>query len=123
MFKRSQFVTIQVRKNSHLVCRISHRVSTVIDKNKQSDVPRAMRMAGSTWKALKEFARTLGCKCDPKWTPDIQNTVFDFARTAGANFGALNTIDSNGNDYLDFLIKNPSGYLDRKIRILGVSRR
>jgi hypothetical protein len=59
---------------------------------------------------------------NPQWTPDIQNTVFDFARTQGANFGALNTIDSTG-DYLDFGITNPSGYLDRKIRILGVTRR
>jgi hypothetical protein len=23
---------------------------------------------------------------NPQWTPDIQNTVFDFARTQGANF-------------------------------------
>jgi len=80
-------------------------------------------MAGSTWKALKDFANTLGCKCNPQWTPNIQNTVFDFARTSGANFGALNTIDSDGNSYLDFYLKNPSGYLDRKIRILDVRRR
>ena len=32
----------------------------------------------------------------------------------------LNTIDSNGNDILDFFIKNPVVYLDRKIRIPGV---
>jgi hypothetical protein len=80
-------------------------------------------MAGSTWRALKDFANNnLGCKCNPKWTSGTQNTVYDFARTSGAGFGALNTIDSTG-DILDFGLTNPSGYLDRKIRILGVPRR
>ena len=87
-----------------------------------SDPERAMRMAGATWGALKDFAKTSGCKCEPKWTPDVQQTVVQFVRTSGANIGALNTIDSTGG-LSDFGITNPSAYLGRKIRILGVDPR
>jgi hypothetical protein len=91
------------------------------DKTK-SDPARAVRMAKSTWDALIEFARKVGCKCNPSWTPEMSNTIVDFVLAPGSANPTLNSIDSTGG-YIDAFITNPPWYLNNKIRILGVDRR
>ena len=87
-----------------------------------SDPARAVRMAKSTWDALIAFAKTLGCKCNPTWTPEIGNTIVDFATAPGSDTPTLNSIDSTGG-YLDTWIRNAPWYLNSKRDILGLSPR
>ncbi|MEP6569529.1 MAG: DUF6765 family protein [Acidobacteriota bacterium] len=87
-----------------------------------SDVPRALRMAGATWNALNEYAKEKKCGCQGKWDPEWWQQVIDFSQTPGANFGALETIDSNG-EFANFGMTNDTGYLGRKRRILNLGPR
>jgi RHS repeat-associated protein len=86
-----------------------------------SDVPRALRMAGATWNALNEYAEKK-CGCRGKWNASWWQQVVDFSGAQGANFGALETIDSNG-EIENFGMTNNRLYLLRKIGILGLSPR
>ncbi|MGH9928987.1 MAG: DUF6765 family protein [Pyrinomonadaceae bacterium] len=87
-----------------------------------SDVPRALRMAGATWDALNQYAKEKKCGCQGKWDPEWWSQVIDFSRTQGANFGLLETIDSNG-EIENFGMTNDTGYLGRKRRILNLGPR
>ncbi|HVI70243.1 MAG TPA: hypothetical protein VM656_02005, partial [Pyrinomonadaceae bacterium] len=87
-----------------------------------TDVPKAMRMAGATWKALNDFAKEKKCGCQGKFDPSWWGQVHDFAIEHGANFDALETIDSRG-EIDNFLLTNTPAYLEKKRRILGVPRR
>ncbi|MCC6329082.1 MAG: RHS repeat protein [Acidobacteria bacterium] len=87
-----------------------------------SDPEKAMRMAQGTFSQLVSFARQSGCSCKSEWTNEMQTTVDGFNRSPGSNFGYFNTIDSKGS-LLDWGLTNPSGYLDNKIRFLGVPNR
>lgn len=87
-----------------------------------SDVPRALRMAGATLIALNDYAKKKKCGCQGKWDASWWKQVIDFSRSPGANFGALETIDSNGE--IDNLgMTNNRQYLLNKMRILGLSPR
>jgi hypothetical protein len=87
-----------------------------------SDKPRALRMAGATWNALNDYAKAKKCGCHGKFDPSWWQQVIDFSRYEGANFDALETIDSNG-EILNFGMTNNPQYLLRKIRILGLGLR
>ncbi|HEY6180673.1 MAG TPA: hypothetical protein VIW67_00435, partial [Terriglobales bacterium] len=87
-----------------------------------SDVPRALRMAGATWNALNEYAMKKKCGCRGKWDPSWWQQVIDFSRSPGANFGALETIDSNG-ELENLGMTNNRLYLLQKIGILRLSPR
>lgn len=97
------------------------RVLHYYDKT-ASDVPRAMRMAGATWIALNNYAKARGCGCQGKWDRSWWQQVYDFARESGANFDALATIDARG-EFDNFLQHTDPMYLERKMRILGLSPR
>ena len=79
-------------------------------------------MAQGTYSEIQKFARRNGCECSKPWSSEMNSTVDGFNRSPGADFGILNAIDSTGG-ILDFGITNASGYLDNKIRYLGVPRR
>jgi len=87
-----------------------------------SDKPRALRMAGATWNALNDYAKAKKCGCHGSWDRAWWKQVIDFSRLEGANFAALETIDSNG-EILNFGMTSNPQYLLRKIRILGVAPR
>ncbi|HEV7745843.1 MAG TPA: RHS repeat-associated core domain-containing protein [Pyrinomonadaceae bacterium] len=87
-----------------------------------SDAPRALRMAAATWGALNEYAKVKKCGCQGKWDPLWWQQVIDFSNSPGANFGLLETIDSNG-ELDNFGMTNAQGYLMNKIRILGLTPR
>jgi RHS repeat-associated protein len=87
-----------------------------------SDVPRALRMAAATWSALNEYAKVKKCGCQGRWDPSWWQQVIDFSNSPGANFGLLETIDSNG-ELLNFGMTNDAQYLLRKIKILGLHPR
>jgi len=87
-----------------------------------SDVPRALRMAGATWNALNEYAMKKKCGCRGKWDSSWWQQVVDFSNAPGANFGALETIDSNG-ELENLGMTNNRLYLLQKIRILSLSPR
>jgi hypothetical protein len=79
------------------------------------DVPRAMRMSRSTWDSLVDFAmQTKRCGCKREPDPDTWKTVQEFSEASGGGFydRRRHTIDE-----ID------AGYLDNKIRILGVPYR
>jgi RHS repeat-associated protein len=87
-----------------------------------SDVPRALRMAGATWSALNGYAKEKKCRCSGRWNPSWWKQVIDFSMYNGANFDALETIDSNG-ELLNFGMTNNPIYLIRKIRALDLEPR
>jgi hypothetical protein len=87
-----------------------------------SDLARTIRMAKSTWNALKEFSQKLGCECNSEWTPEMGNTILDFTKAPSSSTPRLNTIDSQGGIH-DFFITNPPWYLEQKRLILRVPRR
>lgn len=87
-----------------------------------SDVPRALRMAGATWNALNKYAREKKCGCQGKWDAGWWQQVIDFSRLHGANFDALETIDSNG-ELDNFGMTNHPAYLLEKIRVLQLKPR
>jgi RHS repeat-associated protein len=87
-----------------------------------SDIPRALRMAAATWSALNDYAKVKKCGCQGKWDPSWWQQVIDFSNSPGANFGLLETIDSNG-ELDNFGMTNNRGYLVNKIRILGITPR
>jgi RHS repeat-associated protein len=87
-----------------------------------SDVPRALRMAGATWRALNDYAKEKKCGCRGQWDSSWWQQVVDFSRYNGANFDALETIDSNG-EILNFGMTNNPLYLLRKIRVLDLEPR
>jgi RHS repeat-associated protein len=86
-----------------------------------SDVPKALRMAGATWKALNDYSRTK-CGCKGKWDASWWQQVVDFSQEHGANFDALETIDSNG-EFENLGMTNSEMYLHRKRTILGLPPR
>jgi len=79
-------------------------------------------MAGATWKALNDYARERKCGCKGKGDPSSWQQVIDFSRYNGANFDALETIDSKG-ELLNFGMTNNPIYLIRKIRVLDLEPR
>jgi hypothetical protein len=87
-----------------------------------SDIPKALRMAAGTWGALNDYAKAKKCGCQGKWDPSWWGQVVDFSKEQGANFGAFETIDSNG-ELDNFGMTNSPMYLDRKIRLLGIPHR
>ena len=87
-----------------------------------SDVPRALRMAGATWIALNEYAKAKKCGCHGNWDAGWWQQVVDFSRAQGANFGALETIDSNG-EIENLGMTNNRLYLIQKVRILELTMR
>jgi uncharacterized protein RhaS with RHS repeats len=87
-----------------------------------SDVPRALRMAGATWNALNKYAREKKCGCQGKWDAGWWQQVVDFSRAHGANFDALETIDSNG-EWDNLGMTNHPAYLRYKIMILQLKPR
>lgn len=87
-----------------------------------SDVPRAIRMAGATWKALNDYTKAKKCGCVGRWEYSWWEQVIAFSHESGANFGALETIDSAG-ELDNFGMRNHPLYLLRKIRILGLPLR
>ncbi|MFZ0061414.1 MAG: RHS repeat-associated core domain-containing protein, partial [Pyrinomonadaceae bacterium] len=87
-----------------------------------TDKPRALRMAGATWNALNEYAKAKKCGCQGRWDPSWWKQVIDFTAYEGANFAALETIDSNG-EILNFGMTNNPQYLLRKVRTLGLNLR
>lgn len=84
-----------------------------------SDVPRALRMAGATWNALNDFAKEKKCGCKGRWDSSWWKQVIDFSKSPGANFGALETIDSNG-ELSNLGMTNAPHFLRLKVRILDV---
>ena len=86
-----------------------------------SDVPRALRMAGATWIALNDYAEKK-CGCRGKWDPSWWQQIVAFSSAQAANFGALETIDSNG-ELENFGMTNSSLYLRYKIGYLGFEPR
>jgi RHS repeat-associated protein len=86
-----------------------------------SDVPKALRMAGATWKALNDYAEKK-CGCRGTWDAGWWQQVVDFSKEHGANFDALETIDSNG-EIDNFGMTNNPAYLLRKMAILGLTPR
>jgi RHS repeat-associated protein len=95
-----------------------------------SDVPKALRMAGATWRALNDYAKRKKCGCQGTWDPSWWKQVQDFARQASANFNALTTIDADDtnkwdllNGWQNFYMSNNPMYLQRKVQILGVPMR
>jgi RHS repeat-associated protein len=87
-----------------------------------SDVPRALRMAAATWDLLNQYAKEKKCGCQGKWDAVWWQQVIDFSRAPGANFGALETIDSNG-ELENLGMTNTDWYLRNKIRILHLAPR
>jgi RHS repeat-associated protein len=87
-----------------------------------SDVPKALRMAGATWKALNDYAEKKKCGCKGTWDASWWQQVVAFSKEHGANFDALETIDSNG-ELDNFGMTNNPAYLLRKIAILGLRPR
>jgi RHS repeat-associated protein len=87
-----------------------------------SDVPKALRMVRATWNALNAYAREKKCGCKGNGDPSSWQQVIDFSRYNGANFDALETIDSNGEPENLGMTNNPI-YLIRKIRALGLTPR
>lgn len=87
-----------------------------------SDVPRALRMAGATWRALNDYAKEKKCGCTGQWDASWWQQVVAFSKEHGANFDALETIDSKG-EIDNFGMTNDPAYLLRKIAILGLSPR
>ena len=45
-----------------------------------SDVPRALRMAGATWIWLNRYAKEKKCGCQGKWDASWWKMVVDFSR-------------------------------------------
>jgi len=87
-----------------------------------SDVPKALRMAGATWRALNDYAKERKCVCKGQWNASWWGQVVAFSREHGANFDALETIDSNGELENLGMTNNPN-YLLRKRRILELGPR
>ncbi len=78
------------------------------------DVPKAMRMAGATWRALNEWAKQQKCCDAAKWDPSWWDQVRRFAEAPGGN--AITSRTSAIED-------NNPWYLENKRRILGLPRR
>jgi RHS repeat-associated protein len=72
-----------------------------------SDVEKAMRMAGATWKALNDFAARNNCKCTGKFNNSWWQQVKQFMEASGGPF------------YREISLEE----LDNKVRILGLTRR
>lgn len=66
-----------------------HARGTHKEDKTNSDPMKSMEMAGGTFGALAAYGRTLGCKCDPKITPDIAATTWKFSNLPGAYFASL----------------------------------
>ncbi len=52
--------------------------------NTNVDVPKTLRMAGATWKALNEFAKA-NCGCEAKWDPSWWDVIRRFAEVGYAD--------------------------------------
>ena len=76
-------------------------------------------MAGATWKALKDYAKLKGCKCEGQWTPEVASKIAAFINLPGGN-GVMYPAD---NQYTTSIEDGPAIYLDRKIKALGLRRR
>jgi RHS repeat-associated protein len=72
-----------------------------------ADVPKAMRMAGATWKALNDFAAKYKCGCRGKFDESWWRQVKQFAEASGGPFYREISLDE----------------IDNKVRILQLSRR
>jgi RHS repeat-associated protein len=72
-----------------------------------SDVEKAMRMAGATWKALNDFAARNNCRCTGKFDNSWWQQVKQFMEASGGPF------------YREISLEE----LDNKVRILGLTRR
>ena len=87
-----------------------HGATHYVDKT-DSDVPKAMRMAGATWDALNRFASQEKCGCHGKFDPSWWKQVEEFVKAPGGNWYTerRHSIEE----------VNP-WYLENKRRILGV---
>jgi RHS repeat-associated protein len=84
-----------------------------VDKTDE-DIPKAMRMAGSSWDALNKFAGEKKCGCHGAWDPSLEKQVGEFSRASG---GGL--VDRR----LYSIEQIDPRFLNNKISILGVGRR
>src|ERR1700738_971338 len=63
-----------------------HGLATHYPDKTSSDVPKAMRMAGATWKALNDFAKSNKCGCQGKFENTWWKQVKQFGEASGGPF-------------------------------------